>query len=71
MSNSPSVSSIVTSIADFEQLVIVAKRQGLTALRLGDIEFHLLPTESKTEILTRSDPTIDVNAEAYDAYRNL
>lgn len=74
MSTTPLVSSIVTSIADFDQLLTVAKRHGVTSLKLGDIELQI-PGEVKkdpTEYQRSEQPdTNAINAIAYDTYRNL
>lgn len=73
MSQTQSPSTIVTSISDFDSLVAVAKKHGLTYLRVGDIEFHVPITQTaqdaKPEYTRTEQP--DVNAAAFDAYRNL
>lgn len=71
MTNPPLVSSIVTSIADFEQLLIVAKRHGVTQLKLGDIELNLPSDVKQTTSDTIRSEQPDINQEAYLTYRNL
>ena len=65
-------SSIVTSLADFENLIIIAKRHGLTALNVGDIAFNLPPQAEappKPEYTRTEEPNVD--AIAYQTYKQL
>lgn len=71
MTTQATPSSIVTSISDFEQLILVCKKHKITSLKLGDIEMQI-PSDVKTERdETRSEQQPDINALAFDTYRNL
>jgi hypothetical protein len=61
----------VNSISEFEQLILVCKKHKITALKLGDIELQI-PSDVKTEREeNRSEQQPDINALAFDTYRNL
>lgn len=71
MSNPQSASSIVTSISDFENLIQVCKRHGITALKLGDIEMQIPGDVKKDPEQYQRSEKPDINAEAFMTYRNL
>lgn len=71
MTKTTSSSQIVTSISDFEQLILVCKKHNISALKLGDIEFQVPADIKKEAEITRSEPQPDVNAIAFDLYRNM
>lgn len=63
--------TIVTSISEFEQLILVCKKHNITALRLGDIEMQI-PADVKPEQADHSrSEAININAEAFLTYKNL
>lgn len=68
MTTTKSASAIVTSIADFDQLLEVCKRHGVTTLKLGDIEFSTSVTP-KVEYTREQEP--DVNLIAHNTYSNF
>lgn len=73
MNTPPLVSpTIVNSIGDFEQVLIIAKRHGVTHLKLGSIEAVIAATaEPVKEQATRPEGPSDLNAEAFMVYSKL
>lgn len=67
-----SSSPIVTSLGDFELLIIIAKRHGISALTVGDIAFNLPPqpeAPAKPEYTRTEEPNVD--AIAYSTFKQL
>ncbi len=66
--------TIVTCLADFDQLLTLARKHGVTQLRVDGIEAVLgLPPDLKPERERTTEAEIpkNIDAEAYSAYKNL
>ena len=65
---------ILTCLADFEQLLIIARRYGANHVKVGEVEVLLgtSPEPQKVEAVSTSDyeKQPNVSAEAYLAYKN-
>ncbi len=68
--------ALVTSLEDLERLLQIARRNNVTHFKVGDIEALLSPeppAPAKAEMGHIEDPLAgkDVNAIAYETYKNL
>lgn len=73
MSKQKQSTTIVTSLDDFDRLLVIAKKHGVTQMKIEGIEVILpLPiSDSRSEGLFTESPKIDIDAEAHLAYKNL
>lgn len=66
---------LISTLADFEQLLIIAKRHDVDSLKIGDIEVvmggSLAPTSDDKVELTRSEERPDIDSLAYSTYKDL
>ena len=64
--------TVVTKLADFDELLRIAKKHGVAHLKLGDIEVLLAPQHDKPAAdIHEIEKEINVDAEAWNAYKNL
>lgn len=65
------MTSIITNLTDFEQLLLIAKRHGLTEFKLGDIAvvmpLQAFEAEKPDYLAPRERSLDDINAEIYNA----
>lgn len=69
------MTSIVTNLTDFENLLVIAKRHGLSQFKLGDIEVVMpLPVpEAEAPVYTnpKERSIEDVNLELYNSMTQI
>ena len=69
------MTSIVTNLTDFEELLVIAKRHGLTQFKLGEIEVVMpLPTAEleRPEYIAPKERNIeDINLELYNSMTQI
>ncbi len=68
--------ALVTSLEDLERMLQIARRNNVHHIKVGDIEAVLSPeplAPVKVEMTHTEDPLAgkDVNALAYETYKNL
>lgn len=66
--------TIVTTLAELDQLLSIARKHGLNHVKVGDIEAVFgPPVEVKAERQVDTEISLpkDIDAEAYQAYKNL
>ena len=69
------MTSIVTNLKDFEDLLVIAKRHGISQFKLGEIEVVMpLPVpepEAPTYVSTQERSIEDVNLELYNSMNQI
>ncbi len=68
------MTSIITTLTDFENLIIIAKKHGLTELKLGDICFVVPPQlepEKPQYVETKTRSSDEIDAEIYGTMTSI